>query len=123
MNALDRIDYEIVRLLRNNARLSNKELAEQVRKAKVEVRACENEAGCPFADLRKLLKKMRKSEDEARKVAAELAGLPVELLVNPDHLVAIHQEFELATAGKPYVCPIPADVMPPQYGPDGDTSE
>jgi DNA-binding Lrp family transcriptional regulator len=30
MNALDRIDYEIVRHLRNNARLSNKELAERV---------------------------------------------------------------------------------------------
>ena len=30
MNALDRIDYEIVRLLRKNARISNKELAEQV---------------------------------------------------------------------------------------------
>ena len=27
MNALDRIDYEIVRLLRKNARISNKELA------------------------------------------------------------------------------------------------
>ena len=30
MNALDRIDYKIVRLLRNNARLSNKDLAQQV---------------------------------------------------------------------------------------------
>jgi DNA-binding Lrp family transcriptional regulator len=30
MKALDRIDYQIVRLLRNNARLSNKELAEKV---------------------------------------------------------------------------------------------
>lgn len=30
MRALDRIDYEIVRLLRNNARLSNKELASAV---------------------------------------------------------------------------------------------
>ena len=30
MNALDRIDYEIVRHLRNNARLSNKELAAKV---------------------------------------------------------------------------------------------
>ena len=30
MKALDRIDYKIVRLLRNNARLSNKELAKQV---------------------------------------------------------------------------------------------
>jgi DNA-binding Lrp family transcriptional regulator len=30
MDALDRIDYKIVRLLRNNARLSNKELAERV---------------------------------------------------------------------------------------------
>ncbi len=30
MQALDRIDFEIVRLLRNNARLSNKELAEHV---------------------------------------------------------------------------------------------
>lgn len=30
MKTLDRIDYEIVRLLRNNARLSNKELAQKV---------------------------------------------------------------------------------------------
>ena len=30
MSALDRIDYEIVRLLRKNARLSNKDLAEEV---------------------------------------------------------------------------------------------
>jgi DNA-binding Lrp family transcriptional regulator len=30
MKTLDRIDYRIIRLLRNNARLSNKELAEQV---------------------------------------------------------------------------------------------
>lgn len=30
MDALDRIDYEIVRLLRNNARLSNKELASKI---------------------------------------------------------------------------------------------
>ena len=30
MKALDRIDYRIVRLLRNNARLSNKDLAEKV---------------------------------------------------------------------------------------------
>ena len=30
MKALDRIDYKIVRLLRNNARLSNKELAKEV---------------------------------------------------------------------------------------------
>ena len=30
MEALDRIDYEIVRRLRNNARLSNKELAAEV---------------------------------------------------------------------------------------------
>jgi DNA-binding Lrp family transcriptional regulator len=30
MKSLDRIDYKIIRLLRNNARLSNKELAEQV---------------------------------------------------------------------------------------------
>jgi DNA-binding Lrp family transcriptional regulator len=30
MNAMDRIDYEIVRLLRKNARISNKDLAQQV---------------------------------------------------------------------------------------------
>jgi len=30
MKTLDRIDYKIVRLLRNNARLSNKDLAEKV---------------------------------------------------------------------------------------------
>jgi len=33
MKGLDRIDYEIVRLLRNNARLSNKEVAKEVRLA------------------------------------------------------------------------------------------
>ena len=50
-----------------------------------------------------------------------MAITAVELLVNPDHLVAIHREFALATGGKPYVCPIPDDVNPPQYGPGGDT--
>ncbi len=81
-------DHQIAKIL---DRL--KELAEQVRKAKVEVRTCENEAGCPFVDLRKQLKKMRKSEDEARKVATEL-GKPMDtLLVVEKRLKSAERKF------------------------------
>ena len=81
-------DHQIAKIL---DRL--KELAEQVKKAKAEVRACENEAGRPFADLRKLLKRMRKSEDEARKVAEEL-GKPMDtLLVVEKRLKSAERKF------------------------------
>ncbi len=81
-------DHQIAKIL---DRL--KELAEQVKKAKAEVRACENESGCPFADLRKLLKRMRKSEDEARKVAEEL-GKPMDtLLVVEKRLKSAERKF------------------------------
>jgi RNA polymerase primary sigma factor len=81
-------DHQIAKIL---DRL--KELAEQVKKAKAEVKACENEAGRPFADLRKLLKRMRKSEDEARKVAEEL-GKPMDtLLVVEKRLKSAERKF------------------------------
>ncbi len=81
-------DHQIAKIL---DRL--KELAEQVKKAKAEVRACENEAGRPFADLRKLLKRMRKSEEEARKVAEEL-GKPMDtLLVVEKRLKSAERKF------------------------------
>ncbi|NOR83886.1 MAG: amidohydrolase [Ardenticatenales bacterium] len=49
-----------------------------------------------------------------------MAVTAVELYSDPDHLVKIHQEFERRTRGKPYAPPIPEDVKPPRYEPDGD---
>ncbi len=44
-----------------------------------------------------------------------MAVTAVELLSDPDHLAEIRREFARATGGKPYVPPIPDDLMPPQY--------
>jgi aminobenzoyl-glutamate utilization protein B len=49
-----------------------------------------------------------------------MAATAVELYSNPSHLVAIRQEFEQKTVGKPYVVPIPDEIQPPRYEPDGD---
>ena len=81
-------DHQIAKIL---DRL--KELAEQVKKAKAEVKACEDEAGCPFAGLRKILKRMRKSEDEALKVATELARPMDTLLVVEKRLKSAERKF------------------------------
>ena len=52
--------------------------------------------------------------------AAKIMALTaIELCSDPNHLVKIHQEFEGKTRGKPYVPPIPGDVKPPRYEPDG----
>jgi aminobenzoyl-glutamate utilization protein B len=52
--------------------------------------------------------------------AAKIMALTaIELYSDPNHLVKIHQEFEGKTRGKPYVPPIPGDVKPPRYEPDG----
>jgi aminobenzoyl-glutamate utilization protein B len=49
-----------------------------------------------------------------------MAATAVELYSNPSHLVAIRQEFEQKTVGKPYVAPIQDEIQPPRYEPDGD---
>jgi aminobenzoyl-glutamate utilization protein B len=49
-----------------------------------------------------------------------MAVTAVELYSDPSHLVKIHQEFKRQTGGKPYSSPIPEDVKPPHYGPEGD---
>jgi aminobenzoyl-glutamate utilization protein B len=51
--------------------------------------------------------------------AKTMALTALELFSDPGHLVKIHQEFEAQTRGKPYVPPLPADVKPPRYEPDG----
>src|SRR6056300_1244531 len=67
MNQIRLKDYQIAKIV---DRL--KELAKQVKKAKQEVKACEESLGRPYVDISKLLRKMRKSENEARSVADEL---------------------------------------------------
>ena len=45
--------------------------------------------------------------------AKTMAGTAMELFQNPALLAAARQELDQRLGGKPYVCPIPADVMPP----------
>jgi len=81
-------DYQIAKIV---DRL--KELAEQVKRAKLEVRACEDELGRPYAEISKLLRRMRKSEESARKVAEEL-GRPMDsLLVVEKRLKSTERKF------------------------------
>jgi aminobenzoyl-glutamate utilization protein B len=49
-----------------------------------------------------------------------MAVTAVELYSDPSHLVEIRQEFEQKTGGKPYIPPIPEEVKPPRYEPNGD---
>jgi aminobenzoyl-glutamate utilization protein B len=44
--------------------------------------------------------------------AKALAATGLSLLTTPDLLAAAKDEWREKTDGKPYVCPIPADVMP-----------
>jgi RNA polymerase primary sigma factor len=68
-------DYQIAKIV---DRL--KELAKQVKKAKEEIRACEEALGRPYSEISKLLRRMRKSESEAHAVAEEL-GRPMDTLL------------------------------------------
>ncbi|MGN7292604.1 M20 family metallopeptidase [Rhizobium sp. SAFR-030] len=47
--------------------------------------------------------------------AKTLAATGLSLLTSPDLLAAAKAEWAEKTDGKPYVCPIPADVMPDQF--------
>jgi RNA polymerase primary sigma factor len=81
-------DYQIAKIV---DRL--KELAEQVKRAKLEVRACEEELGRPHAEISKLLRRMRKSEDSARKVAEELDRPMDALLIVEKRLKSTDRKF------------------------------
>jgi RNA polymerase primary sigma factor len=81
-------DYQIAKIV---DRL--KELAEQVKRAKREVKACEEELGRPHAEIGKLLRRMRKSEDSARKVAEELDRPMDALLVVEKRLKSTDRKF------------------------------
>ncbi len=56
--------------------------------------------------------------------AAKIMALTAaELLSDPNLLVAIRQEFDRSTAGKPYVPPITEEIQPPGYATGGDTAQ
>jgi RNA polymerase primary sigma factor len=88
MNQVRLKDFQIAKIL---DRL--KELAQQVKRAKREVRACEEQLGRPYADIGKLLRRMRKSEAEARKVAEELDRPMDTLLVVEKRLKGTDRKF------------------------------
>ena len=88
MNQIRLKDYQIAKIV---DRL--KELAKQVKKAKQEVKACEESLGRPYVDISKLLRKMRKSENEARSVADELSRPMDTLLVVEKRLKGADRKF------------------------------
>ncbi|MBW2511807.1 MAG: RNA polymerase sigma factor RpoD [Deltaproteobacteria bacterium] len=88
MNQIRLKDYQIAKIV---DRL--KELAKQVKKAKQEVKACEESLGRPYVDISKLLRKMRKSENEARSVADELNRPMDTLLVVEKRLKGADRKF------------------------------
>ncbi len=81
-------DYQIAKIV---DRL--KELAKQVKKAKQEVKACEEALGRPYVESSKLLRKMRKSEKDARAVAEELDRPMDTLLVVEKRLKGTDRKF------------------------------
>jgi RNA polymerase primary sigma factor len=81
-------DYQIAKIV---DRL--KELAEQVKRAKREVKACETELDRPYDEIGKLLRRMRKSEESARKVAEELDRPMDSLLVVEKRLKSTERKF------------------------------
>ena len=88
MNQVRLKDYQIAKIV---DRL--KELAKQVKKAKQEVKACEEALGRPYAEGVKLLRKMRKSENDARAVAEELNRPMDTLLVVEKRLKGTERKF------------------------------
>jgi RNA polymerase primary sigma factor len=71
-----------------------KELGKQVKKGKAEIQACEQQLGCPYKDVKTLLRKMRKSDAEAHQIAADLK-VPVDtLLVVEKRLKGAQRKFK-----------------------------
>jgi len=71
-----------------------KELSQQVKKGLFETNACEEELGRPLKEVQTLLRKMRKSEAEARKVAEELKVAPEKLLAVEKRLSSALRKFQ-----------------------------
>jgi len=81
-------DYQIAKIV---DRL--KELAQQVKRGRHEMKACEKELGQPYEEISKLLRQMRKSEESARKVAEKLDRPIDSLLVVEKRLKGIDRKF------------------------------
>jgi RNA polymerase primary sigma factor len=71
-----------------------KDMGKQVKKGQLEIAACERELGRPYKDLRSLLRKMRKSEEDACAVAEELKVSGDTLLTVEKRLKAAKRKFK-----------------------------
>ncbi|MBW6511367.1 MAG: RNA polymerase sigma factor RpoD [Desulfuromonadaceae bacterium] len=71
-----------------------KELSELVKRAMAENRACENELDLPHKEIRRLLRRMRKNEDEAGQVAAKHKTTVDALLVIEKRLKSAQRKFK-----------------------------
>ncbi|SHI94240.1 RNA polymerase primary sigma factor [Malonomonas rubra DSM 5091] len=66
-----------------------KEMGEQVKKGQKEIAECEKQIGKPYKEIRSYLRRMRKSDDEAHAVAAELE-------VSGDILLSVEKRLKAA---------------------------
>ncbi|WP_020676992.1 RNA polymerase sigma factor RpoD [Geopsychrobacter electrodiphilus] len=71
-----------------------KEMGNQVKKGQLEIMACEQELGRPYKDIRSLLRKMRKSEEDACAVAEELKVSGDTLLTVEKRLKGAKRKFK-----------------------------
>ena len=71
-----------------------KDLGEQVKKGLSEISACEKELGRPHKEIKRLLRKMRKSDDDAHAVAKELNVSIDTLLVVEKRLKSSQRKFK-----------------------------
>ncbi len=71
-----------------------KEMGKQVKKGHLEIAACEQELDRPYTELRSLLRKMRKSEEDACAVAEELNVSGDTLLTVEKRLKAAKRKFK-----------------------------
>ncbi len=71
-----------------------KEMGRQVKKGQLEVAACEQQIGRPYKEIRSLLRKMRKSEEDACAVAEELKVSGDTLLTVEKRLKAAKRKFK-----------------------------
>jgi RNA polymerase primary sigma factor len=71
-----------------------KEMGNQVKKGQLEIQACEQELGRPYKDIRSLLRKMRKSEEDACAVAEELKVSGDTLLTVEKRLKGAKRKFK-----------------------------
>ncbi len=82
-------DFQVARIV---DRL--KEMGKQVKKGHLEIAACEQELDRPYTELRSLLRKMRKSEEDACAVAEELNVSGDTLLTVEKRLKAAKRKFK-----------------------------